>query len=62
MYRKIGTPFVYYSFFMLTNYENKRIIEIKNIKYMRAGHLFQDRFKSEPVETDEYLLMVVRYI
>lgn len=32
------------------------------MKYMRVGHLFQDRFKSEPVETDEYLLTVVRYI
>lgn len=33
-----------------------------NAKYQRTGHLFQDRFKSEPVDTDEYLLTVVRYI
>lgn len=33
-----------------------------NIKYQRVGHLFQDRFKSEPVETDEYFLTVLRYI
>ena len=28
----------------------------------RVGHLFQERFKSEPVETDTYLFAVVRYI
>jgi len=33
-----------------------------NWKYNRRGHLFQDRFKSEPVENDEYLLTVLRYI
>jgi REP element-mobilizing transposase RayT len=33
-----------------------------NWKYQRSGHLFQDRFKSEPVQTDEYLLTVIRYI
>jgi len=33
-----------------------------NGKYSRAGHLFQDRYKSEPVETDEYFLTVLRYI
>ena len=33
-----------------------------NWKYGRSGHLFQDRFKSEPVEDDSYLLTVVRYI
>lgn len=33
-----------------------------NRKYDRIGHLFQDRFKSEVVETDEYLLAVLRYI
>jgi putative transposase len=33
-----------------------------NGKYRRAGHLFQDRFKSEPVENDEYFLTVMRYI
>lgn len=33
-----------------------------NWKYYRKGHLFQDRFKSEPVEDDTYLLTVIRYI
>ncbi|WZL71875.1 transposase [Clostridiaceae bacterium 35-E11] len=33
-----------------------------NKKYSRVGHLFQDRFKSEPVEDDEYFLTVLRYI
>lgn len=33
-----------------------------NRKYDRCGHLFQDRFKSEVVEDDEYLLTVLRYI
>jgi hypothetical protein len=33
-----------------------------NLKYNRIGHLFQERFKSEPVEGDSYLLSVMRYI
>lgn len=33
-----------------------------NIKYTRVGHLFQDRYRSEPVETDEYFLAALRYI
>lgn len=33
-----------------------------NCKYQRTGHLFQDRYRSEKVETDEYLLTVIRYI
>ena len=33
-----------------------------NLKYGTTGHLFQDRFKSEEVESDEYLLTVIRYI
>ena len=45
-FRRIGASFVYWY----------------NRKYSRSGHLFQDRFKSEPVETDEYFLTVVRYI
>ncbi len=44
--RRIGGSYVYW-------YNNK---------YERIGNLFQDRFKSEPVENDEYLLTVVRYI
>ena len=33
-----------------------------NTKYKRSGHLFQDRFISEPVENDKYLLASCRYI
>jgi REP element-mobilizing transposase RayT len=33
-----------------------------NWKYERCGHLFQDRYKSEPVEDDKYFLTVLRYI
>lgn len=33
-----------------------------NTKYERAGHLFQDRYMSEPIEDEAYLLTVVRYI
>jgi hypothetical protein len=33
-----------------------------NWKYERNGHVFQDRFKSECVEDDVYLLTVIRYI
>lgn len=54
-------------------YEGKSISEILkrlemlyvqyfNTKYERIGPLFQGRFKSIPVETDEYLAGVLRYI
>ncbi len=33
-----------------------------NWKYDRVGPLFQDRYKSEPVDDDSYFLMVFRYI
>jgi len=33
-----------------------------NNKHERVGHLFQDRFGSEPIETDGYLLAALRYI
>jgi REP element-mobilizing transposase RayT len=33
-----------------------------NQKYERSGHVFQDRFMSESVEDDSYLLTVIRYI
>lgn len=46
IFKKIGGRYVYYY----------------NVKYKRVGHLFQDRFKSEPVEDDTYLLTVLRYI
>lgn len=45
-FRRIGASYVYWY----------------NWKYSRRGHLFQDRYKSEVVETDRYLLTVVRYI
>jgi REP element-mobilizing transposase RayT len=45
-FRRIGASFVYWY----------------NWKYNRRGHLFQDRYKSEPVETDSYFLTVLRYI
>lgn len=46
IFRRIGSRYVYWY----------------NTKYGRAGHLFQDRFRSEPVDTDDYLLTVLRYI
>ena len=33
-----------------------------NKKYQRNGHLFQDRFRSEPVNTMEYFVTLMRYI
>jgi REP element-mobilizing transposase RayT len=33
-----------------------------NWKYQRIGNLFQDRFKSEIVDTDSYFLTALRYI
>jgi putative transposase len=33
-----------------------------NCKYERCGHLFQERFKSENVDTANYFLTVLRYI
>lgn len=33
-----------------------------NVKYNRIGHVFQDRFKSETVEDERYLMAVIRYI
>jgi len=33
-----------------------------NKKYDRSGYLFTGRFKSEPVESDAYLLAMIRYI
>ena len=46
IFKRIGSRFVYWY----------------NIKYKRQGHLFQDRFKSEPVESDSYFLTALRYI
>lgn len=33
-----------------------------NKKYERCGHLFQERFKSEPIDNDSYFLISLRYI
>ena len=46
VFKRVGGKFVYWY----------------NVKYQRVGHLFQDRFKSEPVETNEYFWTVIRYI
>ena len=46
IFRRIGASYVYWY----------------NGKYERTGHLFQDRFKSEPVEDDSYFLTVIQYI
>ncbi len=46
IFKRIGTRYVYWY----------------NWKYERSGHLFHDRFKSEPVEDDAYFLTVLRYI
>ena len=39
-----------------------RFVYWYNIKYQRVGHLFQDRFKSEPVDSEAYFFTVLRYI
>jgi len=45
-FRRIGASYVYWY----------------NWKYSRRGPLFQDRYRSEVVETDGYFLTVMRYI
>ena len=37
-------------------------VQFHNMKYQRTGHLFQNRYKSEKVEDDQYFLTVLRYI
>lgn len=37
-------------------------VQYHNNKYARTGHLFQNRFKSEPVEDTRYFLTLLRYI
>lgn len=46
IFKRLGSSYVYWY----------------NWKYNRSGHLFQDRFKSEPVEDDAYFLTILRYI
>ena len=44
--KKIATGYAYYF----------------NKKYKRVGHVFQDRYKSETIEDEPYLLSVIRYV
>jgi REP element-mobilizing transposase RayT len=37
-------------------------VQWHNNKYSRTGHLFQNRYLSEVVETDSYLICALRYI
>jgi len=37
-------------------------VQWHNNKYGRTGHLFQNRYNSEVVETESYLVTVLRYI
>lgn len=46
IFKRIGSRFVYWY----------------NQKYERIGHLFQDRFKSQPIEDEKYFFAVLRYI
>lgn len=46
VFKRIGSKYVYWY----------------NTKYQRKGYLFQDRFKSEPVDDDAHFLTVLRYI
>lgn len=39
-----------------------RFVYWYNAKYCRVGHLFQDRYKSEPIEDQGYFFSVLRYI
>jgi hypothetical protein len=39
-----------------------RYVQFFNWKYERVGYLFQDRFKSEAVDSDSYFLTLLRYI
>lgn len=41
---------------------NVSYVSYFNRNYKRVGHLFQDRFKSEVIENEPYLLEVSRYI
>ena len=41
---------------------NTRFAKRENFKRQEHGHVFQGRFWSEPIETDDYLLRAIRYI
>ncbi len=44
--KRVGVSYVYYF----------------NKKYNRVGHLFQDRYRSEAIDSEQYLLACARYI
>ena len=46
IFKRVGSKYVYWY----------------NQKYQRVGHLFQDRYRSENVETNQYFMTVLRYI
>ncbi len=48
----------------LKKFERFLISYVKSVNevYGRVGHLFQGRFQSKPVESEEYLLHLSRYI
>lgn len=39
-----------------------RFVRLYNYRYERIGHLFQDRFLSEPVDDPQYFYQLIRYI
>lgn len=39
-----------------------KYVRYYNKEYGRVGHLFQDRFKSEPCDTSDYFIVLMRYI
>jgi len=41
---------------------NVSYVSYFNRKHQRTGHLFQDRYKSEPIDDDTYLLELSKYI
>lgn len=41
---------------------NIKFAGMYNFKYERVGHVFQDRFKSEVINSEDHLLRVMRYI
>ena len=45
-----------------TFYAFALLLTMCNHKYERDGHLFQDRFRSEPVNSIEYFMTLMRYI
>ena len=46
----------------LMQYIGRLYVRYFNFRYSRTGTLFEDRFKSCPIQDDEYLLTCIRYI